>query len=119
MDGADADVADADGAELDEHGRPEPPAAAGEAATLLGFLEFHRATLAWKCEGLDAAGLATTVGASSMTLGGLLVVSFGYDAAFLTLAGIAALGAVLFWALMPETRPGLELGARAVPHAAA
>ncbi|HSK98267.1 MAG TPA: DinB family protein [Euzebyales bacterium] len=58
--------------DLDEHGRPEPPLAAGEAATLLGFLDYQRATLAWKCSGLDAAGLAATVGASSMTLGGML-----------------------------------------------
>ena len=57
---------------LDEHGRPEPPPAAGEAETLLGFLDFHRATLAWKCSGLGADGLRATVGASSMTLGGLL-----------------------------------------------
>ena len=57
---------------LDEQGRPEPPAAAGETATLLGFLEFLRATLAWKCAGLDAAGLRATVAASSMTLGGML-----------------------------------------------
>jgi uncharacterized damage-inducible protein DinB len=57
---------------LDEHGRPEPPTAAGEAETLLGFLDFQRATLAWKCSGLDADGLRATVGASSMTLGGLL-----------------------------------------------
>ena len=45
---------------------------AGETDTLLGFLEYQRATLAWKCEGLDAAGLSATVGASSMTLGGML-----------------------------------------------
>jgi uncharacterized damage-inducible protein DinB len=57
---------------LDEHGRPEPPLATDETATLLGFLEFQRATLAWKCTGLDSAGLKATVGASSMTLGGLL-----------------------------------------------
>jgi uncharacterized damage-inducible protein DinB len=57
---------------LDEQGRPEPPIAADETATLLGFLEFQRATLAWKCAGADAAGLRATVGASSMTLGGLL-----------------------------------------------
>jgi uncharacterized damage-inducible protein DinB len=56
----------------DEHGRPEPPLAADETDTLLGFLEYQRATLAWKCSGLDAAGLSATVGASSMTLGGLL-----------------------------------------------
>jgi uncharacterized damage-inducible protein DinB len=58
--------------QLDEQGRPEPPLAADEIATLLGFLEFHRATLAWKCTGLDASGLRATVGASSMTLGGML-----------------------------------------------
>jgi uncharacterized damage-inducible protein DinB len=57
---------------LDEHGRPEPPLAADEAATLLGFLDYQRATLAWKCSGLDAAGLRATVGPSSMTLGGML-----------------------------------------------
>ncbi len=58
--------------QLDEHGRPEPPPAADETATLLGFLDFQRATLAWKCAGLDGAGLTATVGSSSMTLGGLL-----------------------------------------------
>jgi uncharacterized damage-inducible protein DinB len=58
--------------ELDEHGRPEPPVAAGEVATLLGFLDFQRATLAWKCSGLDAAGLRAATAASTMTLGGIL-----------------------------------------------
>ena len=46
--------------------------AGSEAATLLGFLDFQRATLAWKCDGVDAAGLQVTVGVSPMTLGGLL-----------------------------------------------
>jgi uncharacterized damage-inducible protein DinB len=58
--------------ELDEQGRPEPPVAAGEVATLLGFLDYQRATLAWKCSGLDAAGLRATTAASTMTLGGIL-----------------------------------------------
>ncbi|NDL56902.1 DinB family protein [Phytoactinopolyspora mesophila] len=57
---------------LDDHGRPEPPLASDETATLLGFLDYQRATLAWKCSGVDAAGLTATVGASSITLGGLL-----------------------------------------------
>jgi uncharacterized damage-inducible protein DinB len=57
---------------VDDHGRPEPPAAAHETATLLGFLDYQRATLAWKTAGLDSAGLNTTVAASSITLGGLL-----------------------------------------------
>jgi uncharacterized damage-inducible protein DinB len=58
--------------DIDEHGRPEPPPAADEADTLVGFLEYQRATLAWRCEGLDAAGLGASVAASSMTLGGML-----------------------------------------------
>jgi len=58
--------------DVDDHGRPEPPIAAGEAETLIGFLEYQRATFAWKTAGLDATGLATTVAASSMTLGGML-----------------------------------------------
>ena len=57
---------------LDDRGRPEPPVAADETATILGFLEYQRATLAWKTSGLDTAGLQATIGASSMTLGGLL-----------------------------------------------
>jgi uncharacterized damage-inducible protein DinB len=59
-------------ADLDEQGRPEPPLAGDETATLLGFLEFQRATLAWKCSGLDAAGLGGDGRPSSMTLGGML-----------------------------------------------
>ena len=57
---------------VDEQGRPRPPQAADETATLLGFLDYQRSTLAWKCAGLDAVGLKATVGASSMTLGGML-----------------------------------------------
>ncbi|MDQ6714222.1 MAG: DinB family protein [Candidatus Dormibacteraeota bacterium] len=57
---------------VDDHGRPEPPIAADEIATLLGFLDFQRATLAWKCRGLDVAGLQSKIGASTMTLGGML-----------------------------------------------
>ena len=58
--------------DVDEQGRPEPPLAADEAGTLLGYLDFQRATLAWKCADVDAAGMAATTAASSMTLGGLL-----------------------------------------------
>jgi len=52
--------------------KAEPPVAGDETATLLGSLERQRATFAWKCGGLDNAGLRATLGASSMTLGGLL-----------------------------------------------
>ena len=57
---------------VDEQGRPEPPLAADETGTLLGFLEYQRATLEWKCAGLDSAGLGATIAASSLTLGGML-----------------------------------------------
>ena len=57
---------------IDDHGRPQPPEAAGEAETLQGFLDYQRSTFAWKTAGLDAAGLNTTVAASSMTLGGMM-----------------------------------------------
>jgi hypothetical protein len=53
-------------------GQVEPPIAGDEAAALLGELERVRSYLAWKCGGLDAAGLRATLGPSTMTLGGLL-----------------------------------------------
>lgn len=58
--------------DFDEHGRPEPPIAADEITTLLGFLDYQRATLAWKCSCLESPGLQATVGVSTITLGGLL-----------------------------------------------
>jgi uncharacterized damage-inducible protein DinB len=58
--------------ELDDQGRPEPPSAGDDVATLIGFLEYQRATFAWKIDGLDAEGLRATVGVSPMTLGGML-----------------------------------------------
>lgn len=55
-----------------EAGRPEPPITGDETSTLLGSLDRQRATFIWKAGGLDAAGLQAKVGASSITLGGLL-----------------------------------------------
>jgi MFS family permease len=52
-----------------------------------------------------------TGGVVSGVLAGFVVVRFGYDAAFLTLAAIAALGAALFWLAMPETRAAPALPA--------
>ena len=43
-------------------------------------------------------------GMASMALGGVLAAYAGYDTAFLALAAVAALGGVLFWLAMPETR---------------
>ena len=52
-----------------------------------------------------AIATATGVGASlSMLLAGVIVEYAGYQAAFLSLAGVAAVALVIFWTLMPETR---------------
>ncbi|GGT02196.1 DUF664 domain-containing protein [Nonomuraea spiralis] len=50
----------------------EPPLAGSEADHLLGALDRLRTTFRWKADGLDAAGLRARVGASALTLGGLL-----------------------------------------------
>ncbi|PJI93369.1 DinB family protein [Luteimicrobium subarcticum] len=52
--------------------RVDPPLRGGEAATLRGFLAYHRDTLRWKTAGLGAADLRRPLPPSSMTLGGLL-----------------------------------------------
>ena len=57
---------------IDDEGRPEPPTNGDELATLVGYLEYQRATFAWKCRGLDAAGLRATTGVSTLTLGGMM-----------------------------------------------
>ena len=58
---------------VDEQGRPEPDLAVGELETLVGFLEFHRATLEWKTRGLTDNQLRQRIASSTMTLGGLLM----------------------------------------------
>ena len=50
----------------------EPPLAGSEVAALAGALDRLRWTFRWKAGGLDAAGLKARVGASTLTLGGLL-----------------------------------------------
>ncbi len=57
---------------IDDQGRPEPPLAANEHDTLVGFLDYQRATLEWKTSGLDADGLRATLHPTTMTLGGIL-----------------------------------------------
>ena len=57
---------------IDDYGRPEPNPATDEVGSVLGFLDYQRATLAWKCAGLDSAGLNAKIASSAMTLGGLL-----------------------------------------------
>ena len=51
---------------------PEAPMAGSVIETLLGSLERQRAYLAWKCGGLDAAGMRARLEPSAITLGGLL-----------------------------------------------
>jgi hypothetical protein len=50
----------------------QPPIAGTETEALVGALERQRATFRWKADGLDTAGLQTRIGASALTLGGLL-----------------------------------------------
>jgi hypothetical protein len=50
----------------------EPPLAGTEIEHLLGALERLRCTFRWKVDGLDATALDARIGASRLTLGGLL-----------------------------------------------
>jgi hypothetical protein len=50
----------------------EPPLAGTEAEHLVGALDRLRTTFRWKADELDSAGLRHRIGASSLTLGGLL-----------------------------------------------
>ena len=57
---------------IDDQGRPEPPTSSTEVATLLGFLDFQRATLDWKCRSLTSEEMQKKIAVSTMTLGGIL-----------------------------------------------
>ena len=52
--------------------RVDPPLAADERATLIGFLDYHRDTLRTKVGGLTREQLDVTLPPSTMTLGGML-----------------------------------------------
>ena len=52
--------------------RRDPPLRAGEAETLLAFLDYHRDTLRRKVAGLDRDQLGRVLPPSTMTLGGLV-----------------------------------------------
>ncbi len=60
------------GAVTDSDNPWEPPLAGTETEQLVGALDRLRMTFRWKAGQLDAAGLQTRIGASSLTLGGLL-----------------------------------------------
>jgi uncharacterized damage-inducible protein DinB len=57
---------------MPEDNRPEPPHAGSEAETLSGFLDFQRATLLWKLEGLDDEQLRRAMVPSGTSLLGLV-----------------------------------------------
>jgi hypothetical protein len=57
---------------ITESGFAEPPMAGAELPSLLGSLERQRATFHWKASGLSASQMHVSVGASSMTLAGLV-----------------------------------------------
>ena len=50
----------------------EPPMAGTEAQQIVGALDRLRTTFRWKADELDPAGLNARIGASSLTIGGLL-----------------------------------------------
>ncbi len=52
--------------------RTDPAYDGDESTQLYGFLDYHRATLLMKTDGLTAEQLATTHGPSTVTLGGML-----------------------------------------------
>jgi uncharacterized damage-inducible protein DinB len=49
-----------------------PPQQSGEVATMLGFLDYQRATLEWKCRALSDEQLRVALPTSPVTLSGLL-----------------------------------------------
>jgi hypothetical protein len=84
----------------------EPSMTAGEVDMLLFALDRSRAQFAWKCGGLDAAGLGRPHPPSAMTLGGLLKhlarVEDEYTAADLTGQPIGAPWDAVDFAADPE-----------------
>lgn len=58
--------------EPDEHGRMMPPAAASEMDMLNAYLDFHRATLLWKVDGLSDQDLRRPMVPSGNSLLGMV-----------------------------------------------
>ena len=76
---------------MPEDTRPEPPDVAGEAETLSGFLDFQRATLLWKLEGLDDEQLRRPMVPSGTSLLGM-VKHLAYVERWLVPAGLGRPG---------------------------
>lgn len=59
--------------DADRTPRPDPPMTADERTSLRAWLDYHRATLAWKCDGLDDEQLRrASVPPSTLSLLGLV-----------------------------------------------
>jgi hypothetical protein len=72
----------------------EPPLAGTEVEHLIGALDRLRTTFRWKADDLDTAGLQMRIGASELTLGGLLKhLSWAEDYVFTTKLRGESLGA--------------------------
>ena len=99
----------------------EPPLQGAEAEQLLAALDRLRATFRYKTDGLDAAGLSRRIGASTLTLGGLLKrLALNEDHQFGVKLSGAPLGrpwSAVDWDATPdwESRPRRRLAADAVP----
>lgn len=60
------------GRAIDGQGRAEPSGIGDELSLLMQFLEFHRATVAWKCSDVDDQRLRQKLPPSELSLAGLL-----------------------------------------------
>ena len=94
-------------------GYPEPPLVGTETDTLVGSLERQRATFRYKCADLTTEQLRTTIGASAVTLGGLLKhLAYMEDANFTW--DLAGHELPQPWAAVPEDGRGEEVWRSAV-----
>ena len=86
--------------------RTDPAYDADEATQLYGFLDYHRATLLMKTDGLTAEQLATAHPPSAMTLGGMLkhlaLVEDNWFSVFLLGNDYDAVWADVDWAQDPD-----------------
>ena len=91
----------------------EPPLAGTEAEHLVGALDRLRTTFRWKADDLGAAGLQTRIGASALTLGGLLKhLARAEDQMFSTKLSGASMGAP--WNTAPwDTDPDWDFNSAA------
>jgi uncharacterized damage-inducible protein DinB len=86
----------------------EPSLVPDEVEMLLFALERSRAQFAWKCGGLDAAGLRQQHPPSAMTLGGLIKHMAGVEERMMALAVTGQPPAPPWDAIAPGTEPDWE-----------